>query len=95
MAKYGNILAIINSEPEGISDVTAVLVKYKLIFKSIDNLFYLETTSKKNTTDIISDLNRLDIQFLFFHNNISDGSVIKSKGIDNNTINAIQKILFE
>jgi hypothetical protein len=95
MAKYGNILAVIDSSPQAIIDITVILKKYQVLFESIDNLFYIETISKKNTKDIIADLNTLDIQFLFFHNNISDGSLIKSKGIDDTTIKAIQKILFK
>jgi hypothetical protein len=95
MAKYGNILAIFDSGPQTIGDVTTILKKYNVLFENIDNQFYIETTSKKNTNNIIDDLNGLDILFLFFHNNISDGSLIRSKGIDDDTIDAIQKILFE
>jgi hypothetical protein len=95
MAKYGNILAVFNADQPTINSVETILKDHKTNFVVCEGLYFVETNSKKNTTDVTSALNILGVDFVLFHNNISDGSLIKSNGIDNLTVNKINKILFK
>jgi hypothetical protein len=94
MAKYGNILTILNSDESRNSQIEIVLANNQTVFAKLKDTYYVETNSKKNTREVIKDLNSLDISFIFFHNHISDGSQIKSKGINDSEISTINRMLF-
>lgn len=95
MARYGNILMVYNSTPDSLDQVISILEKYHIDFATKENTFFIETTSKANTADVIEDLSSLPIEFTFFHNHISDGSSLKSKGLDEEFTDHANKILFE
>lgn len=95
MAKYGNILTILNADDNSRTQIETVLANNRTIYAKLKDNYYIETNSKKNTAEVLKDLNVLDIKFIFFHNHISDGSLIKSRGIDDNDINTIERILFK
>ncbi|MCU0440454.1 MAG: hypothetical protein MUC49_21385 [Raineya sp.] len=95
MAKYGNILTIFNSDDNKSTEVEIILANNQTVYLKLHNTYYIETNSKKNTSNVIRELNNLNIDFVFFHNHISDGSQIKSKGIDDSNINTINRILFQ
>jgi hypothetical protein len=94
MAKYGNILTVFNIDDNGKNKIENILTTNSTVFVQLNDTFFVETNSKKNTGDVIRDLNTLGIEFIFFHNHISDGSLIKSSGIDAATVQSIDGILF-
>lgn len=95
MARYGNILALFDANQQIKNDVEDVLSDNQTNYMEFNELYFVETNSKKNTGDVIRGLQDLDIVFIFYHNNISDGSLIKSKGIKDDTIDEINTILFK
>ena len=95
MAKYGNILTILNGNDNIHSQVETVLSDNQTVYVKLKDTFYVETNSIKNTGEVIKNLNVLDIEFIFFHNQISDGSLIRSKGIDQDKMNTINMIMFK
>ena len=95
MARYGNILTVYNSSPGSLEKIKTVLDKHNTDFETKENTFFIETTSKVNTADVIKDLSSLGIEFTFFHNHISDGSSIKSAGLDDEFIDHVSRILLE
>lgn len=95
MAKYGNILTLVNPDDIITSKVKLSLTNNNNQFEHIDNVFFVETNSMKNTGELIKKLNQDNISYLFFHNHISDGSKIRSVGVDNDSKNKINKILLK
>lgn len=95
MAKYGNILTIFDADLNSHSKVEAILKKNKADFKKMTDTYYIETNSKQNTGDVLKDLNGIDIEYVFFHNNISDGSQIKTNKISDTLVNDINRIMLK
>ncbi|TDD94127.1 hypothetical protein [Flavobacterium cellulosilyticum] len=95
MAKYGNILTLFNTEANENKKIDTILTKNQTTFLNLNNTYYIETNSKKNTSEVINDINALGIKYIFFHNHISDGSLIKNNGIDEDKISKINTILFK
>jgi hypothetical protein len=94
MAKYGNILTVFNADDHVKNQIETILINNMVVYLRLNDTFFVETTSKKNTADVIRDLNTLTIEFIFYHNHIADGSLIKTTGIDAATVQAIDGILF-
>lgn len=82
MARYENILTLFDATEAQLEQVREVLRQRNTDFEGKEHTFYVETTSKVNTRDVKNDLTALGIVFLFFHNNISDGSDIRAGGLD-------------
>ena len=95
MAKYGNILTLIDPDNQTISKVKSSITSNNNLFENLDNVFFVETNSIKNTGHLIKKLNQHNINFLFFHCHHSDGSKIKSTGINPDSKNKITKILLK
>ncbi len=94
MANYGNIVAIFTDDANTKTEVENIFTNNQVRFANCKNLYFVETTSKTNTSTVISQIKGLGIQFLFYHNYISDGSQIRSNGIDSDLIKSINNILF-
>ena len=95
MAYYGNILTVFNSDDQDIIQIETTLSDNNNDFTKIDNVYFVETNSKKNTRDLISKLNKIDVDFVFYHNNISDGSQIKTSGINQEIEMKLKNILMK
>ncbi|HKR06909.1 MAG TPA: hypothetical protein VJY62_19895 [Bacteroidia bacterium] len=95
MAKYGNILTVYNCTPAQVDQVKTACNANGVISAIKENTFFIETTSKTNTTDLIKAITLLNAEFIFFHNNISDGSKVESNKIEPEFIASVNKILFE
>ena len=95
MAYYGNILTVFNSDDQDIIQIETTLSDNNNDFTKIDNVYFVETNSKKNTRDLISKLNKIDVDFVFYHNNISDGSQIKTSGINHENKMKLKNILLK
>lgn len=95
MAKYGNILTVFNTDNNAYTEIETVLTNNQTDFIKLNDTYFIETNSKKNTSDVLNDLNGVGIAFIFFHNHISDGSQIKSNGIDESNLKNINRILFK
>ena len=94
MAQYGNIMTVYNCNDAQVADIKAVLTAKGVVSAIKENTFFIETISKTNTRELIASLSLLNIEFIFFHNNISDGSKVESKGMDPGFITDVNKILF-
>jgi 3-keto-L-gulonate-6-phosphate decarboxylase len=95
MARYGNILTILNADESKHFQVIGVLEGKGTKYTKLKDTYYIETISKDNTKNVIKELKALNIDFIFFHNHISDGSYIEHNGINDEVIKDIKKILFE
>lgn len=93
MANYGNILTFINSDQTNKDKVEIILTNLEVKYVFFNELYFLQSTSKLNTRNIIKELELLPVEFLFYHNHISDGSQIKSKDIDSEIIDKIKDVL--
>ena len=95
MAYYGNILTVFNSDDQDIIQIETTLSDHNNDFTKIDSVYFVETNSKKNTRDLIRKLNKINVDFIFYHNNISDGSQIKTSGINHETKMKLKNILLK
>jgi len=95
MAHYGNILIIYNADDQHLEEVKKILENNNTDHEQVETSFFVETTSLDNTANVVKDLNILGASFLFFHNRISDGSLIRTNGIEDDTVTRIDDILFK
>ena len=95
MAKYGNIMTVYNCTPAQVDQIKAACKANGVISAIKENTFFIETTSKTNTTELINAITLLNAEFIFFHNNISDGSKVASNKIAPEFIASVHEILFE
>jgi hypothetical protein len=95
MAHYGNILSVVNSRLDTKNKVQTILKEEKVTFLIFNKLFFFESTSKLNTRNILKKLNQLNIEYIFYHNHISDGSKIKSKNVNSEIVNQIENIMLQ
>jgi hypothetical protein len=93
MAKYGNIMAVFHVDQPTTTSIETMLRDLKTEFVLCEGLYFVETNSKKNTLEVINAMNGLGVQYVFFHNNIADGSLVKSNGIDKAMVGKINKIM--
>ena len=95
MARYGNIMIVFNADVETMNNVKTILIENGADFENINDLYFIESNSKKNTAIIIAEIKKANIDFILFHNHISDGSRIEAIGIEPDVLKRIRKILFE
>lgn len=93
MAKYGNILTLIDASQSDKNDIEIILVEEKADYLIFNELFFIETNSKLNTKNVLDKIQQLNIKYLFYHNHNSDGSRIRSKNIDSDIEKQIKNIL--
>lgn len=94
MAKYGNIMTVYNCTPEQVVRVKGIFSANGLKFANRENSFFVETLSKVNTGNLIDEIAKLNIEYLFFHNGISDGSKVKSNVDDPQFLDGVNQIMF-
>lgn len=94
MAKYGNIMIVYNCDDIQLEQIKSACTELGVKSEIKENSFFIETNSKVNTRDLINAITNLNIEFLFFHNNNSDGSVLESNGIDPDVLAGARKIMF-
>jgi hypothetical protein len=95
MAFYGNILTVYNTTQAQLQSIVGVLTQKANQFEQIDTTFFIETSSKANTREIIKDINDLGVQYIFYHNSNADGSYVKAAGLAQPNLDNIEKIMFE
>lgn len=95
MAKYGNIMTVVNLDTPTQTTVEQLLSSHQVSFILFNGLYYLETNSKLNTTEVIKALRNEGVSFVFFHNHNSDNSEIKSNNIEPTIVDEIKRILLE
>ena len=95
MAKYGNILTVFDADQTKKDEIILILRNSGAEFENINDTFYIESNSKANTKAITDALMASGARFIFFHNNISDGSLIKAQNIHQSLVEKINHILFE
>ena len=93
MALYGNILTVYNTTGIQRSDVRNILNNQQTRFEELGDNFFVETTSVKNTENVVSDLRSLNVDFTFFHSHISDGANLGAAGINKTVVDSIKSIL--
>ncbi len=93
MAKYGNIL-ILYGEDWDEDNLLTILEEEGASFQLLGNVCFIESLSKVNTSDIIRRIRAIANEFVFYHNHISDGSSIRSAGVDKETVDHINSLLF-
>ena len=94
MAKYGNIMTLYNYNDAQVAQVKTVLDSNGVKSAIKENTFFIETISKPNTGKLIKEIAELNVEFIFFHNNNSDGSRIESEQIEPEFITRVKEILF-
>jgi hypothetical protein len=94
MAKYGNIMTLYNYNDAQVAQVKTVLDANGVKFAIKENIFFIETTSKPNTGKLVQEITQLNVKFIFFHNNNSDGSRVESEGIEPEFLKNVNEILF-
>jgi len=94
MAHYGNILTIYDADNQQLEEVRKVLRNNNTDHEQVETSFFVETTSLDNTAKVVKDITALGVSFLFFHNRISDGSLIRTNGIEDAIATRINDILF-
>lgn len=92
---YGNILNVLSTDSTQISLVINLLKEKSFKFQQLNTMFFIETQSIKQTEQLNALISGLSIPYLFYHNNISDGSVICSSGVDASAVAAINKIMLQ
>jgi hypothetical protein len=93
MAYYGNILTILNSSAAVLQIVTGILDERKVRYELVESTFFLETSSMTNTTNVNDDLTNAQVDFIFSHIHLSDGSEVWANGVDQLVIDRIEDIL--
>ena len=94
MSTYGNILTLFNATEDQKKQVATKLTELDVEFEIKDNVVFVETYSKDNTTEIIEEVRSIGAPFIFFHNKNSDGSYIKVHNISAEQEARVNEILF-
>ena len=93
MMKHGNILALFNTNAASLAAVEAIVSANATKYKLLGELFYIATPDIVSAQDIVAALKTLNVEFLFYYNNIPTGSDLL--GNDGNPNYAkVKKILF-
>lgn len=95
MARYGNIMTVVNPDAQTQVTVEQLLSANGTDFLLFNGMYYIETTSKVNTADVIRALKDQGIGFVLFHNHISDNSEVKFNNVNDDIINEIKRLLLE
>jgi len=93
MAKYGNILIVKDCNDAIKQEVSQVIMNNNARFKDIENVYFIETNSVRNTKEVTRDFKKINMKFVFYRNKISDGSIVSSSGFDSNMINEIKDLI--
>ena len=90
--KHGNILALFDADEAMIAAVEAIVAANATQYKLFGSLFYIATADIDNAKKIVNALKSLGVVFLFYYNNIPNGSaVLANEG--NPDLGAIKNIL--
>ena len=95
MAKYGNILTVLNLDLQTQIQVEDILTAHQTDFIFFNGLYYVETNSMANTSAIIRALKNGGLGYVFFHNHISDSSEVKVNNVETLIEDHIKHILLE
>ena len=90
--KHGNILALFNANPDTKAAVENIIAANASKYKALGDLFYIATPDIVTARDIVAGLETLNVEFLFYYNNISIGSSV-SANAGNPDLEGIKKIL--
>jgi hypothetical protein len=90
--QHGNILYLINADEAMIASVEVIVTANSTEYKLYDSLFYIETSNIVEAEDIVAALKNLDVVFLFYYNNLSNGSKVWGN-TGNTDLATIRKIM--
>ena len=94
MSYYGNILTAYQVTPDGLLMIERILHGCRAVYKRLDTTFFVETTSRDHTRQVIGLLTQSGIIFTFFHLKDPNGSAIRANGIDQQALRRINDIMF-
>lgn len=90
--KHGNILALFNADAATKAAVEIIVAANANMYKVLGDLFYIATPDIDKAENIVVALKNLHVEFLFYYNNIPNGSaVLANEG--NPDLATIKKIL--
>ncbi|MDF1695638.1 MAG: hypothetical protein P1U56_07410 [Saprospiraceae bacterium] len=95
MPKYGTIIIVYAYDDSSKQSIESVLNGHSIPFLIKENSFFFKTLSKKNRDEISKQLNELDLTFLLFHNNNSDGDKIKGGNLPHEERRAIKSYIID
>jgi len=95
MAKYGTILLLYNGSNIDLQSVETILNGHQIPFLIKENSIFFKTLSKRNRDEISSQLNSQGLTFVLYHNNNSDGDMIKEGNISNADRDKIKEFIIE
>ena len=90
--KHGNILALFNANDTMIATVEAIVAAQATKYKILGDLFYIETPDIVTAQKIVTALKKTTVEFVFYYNNISNGSTV-SANTGNPNLTSIRKIM--
>ena len=90
--KHGNILALFNADEAMIAEVAAIVAANATQYKLFGNLFYIATANIDKAKNIAGALKHLPVVFIFYYNNIPNGSALLTNE-GNPDLEAIKNIL--
>ena len=90
--KHGNILALFNANDTMIASVEVIVAAHATKYKMLGELFYIETPDIVTAQKMVTKLKKTTVEFLFYYNNISNGSTV-SANTGNPNLAAIKKIM--
>ena len=90
--KHGNILALFNADATTITTVEAIVAAHATKYKLLGQLFYIETPDIVTAQKMVTALKKTTVEFVFYYNNISNGSTVNAN-TGNPNLAAIKKIM--
>ena len=90
--KHGNILALFNADAATIAAVEVIVTANATKYKILGELFYIATPDIVTAQNIVAGLKTLNVEFLFYYNNLPTGSAVLSN-TGNPNLAGIKKIM--
>lgn len=72
--KHGNILALFNADDATTASVEVIVTANASQYKAFGSLFYIATPDITSAENIVTAIEHLNVEFVFYYNNRSIGS---------------------
>ena len=76
--KHGNILALFNIDDSMRANIESIVFANATAYKILGDLIFIATADTARSQNMLTALRGLNIEFLFYYNNISNGSDVFS-----------------
>lgn len=90
--KKGNILTLFNADAAMLATIEVLVAANATKYKLVGMVFYIQTPNIVATQTIVAALKKLAVEFLFYYNNISNGSAVLSNP-GNPNLAVVKKIM--